>query len=297
MKVRARCGYCLLHRGYREILRATEDEETRFEVVKALLSLLDKLFTPDAVPAHLGTERDRLIRRITGCPDPYREEKRKANELALRLLPMAEILIQEVEPESRLKEACRIACLGNIVEYDIPGHSHDLEGILGKLRSESLYVDDVDEFEGLLGAGVEVLLLADNAGEIAFDRLLVRELRSLGCRVTVAVKGGPCLNDATLEDAEAVGMMDEADGVITTGVDAIGIDLSEASKEFRETYLSADIIVSKGMANWETLTEHPTPSPILFLLRAKCEPVADSLRVPLGSNVARLVERGWRLQT
>ncbi|KYH38597.1 MAG: hypothetical protein AYL28_003210, partial [Candidatus Bathyarchaeota archaeon B23] len=293
MKVKAHCGYCLLHRGYKEILRATEDERLRFEAMRELLALMERCFTVDAVPSHLGTQRDRVIKRVTGCRDPYREEKRRANQLALRLLPKVERLIEEAEPGERLREACRIACLGNIVEYDVPGHSHDVEEALGRLREEPLHIDDTDDFRGLLAPQVEVLLLTDNAGEIAFDRLLVRELRSLGCRVTVAVKGGPCLNDATLEDAEAVGMVEDADEVITTGVDAIGIDLSEASEEFREAFFSADVVVSKGMANWETLTEHPAPSPTLFLLRAKCEPVADSLGVPLESNVAKLVERGW----
>lgn len=277
-------------------MRATEDETLRFEAMRGLLGLLGRRFGHEAVPARLGTERDRLIKRLTGCPDPYKEDKRRANELALSLLPRAVALIEEAEPKERLREACRIACLGNIVEYDVPGHSHDVEEAFSRLRDENLHIDDTDDFRRLLKPGVEVLLLTDNAGEIAFDRLLVREIRSLGCRVTVAVKGGPCLNDATLEDAEAVGMMDEADRVITTGVDAIGVDLSETSEEFMKTYRSADVIVSKGMANWETLTEYPAPSPTLFLLRAKCEPVADSLGVPLESNIAKLVERGWRLQ-
>ncbi len=295
MKVKARCGYCLLYRGYREILRATEDEALRLEVIRELLSLLGRLLTPEAVPAWIGTQRDRLIRRMTGCPDPYKKEKRRANELALRLLPRVERIIEEAEPDDRLREACRIACLGNIIEYDVPGHSHDIEEALARLRREYLHIDDTDRFRELLRPGSRVLLLTDNAGEIAFDRLLVRELRLLGCHVTVAVKGGPCLNDATIEDAEAVGMIQEADKVITTGVDAVGIDLSEASEEFREIFHSADIIISKGMANWETLTEYEAPAPILFLLRAKCEPVADSLGVPLRSNVAKLVDRGWSL--
>ena len=296
MKVRARCGYCLLHRGYREILRATEDEALRLKAMGELLRLLGRLLTPNAVPARIGTQRDRLIRQLTGCPDPYREEKRRANKLALRLLPRVERLIEEAEPGDRLREACRIACLGNIIEYDVPEHSHDIEEALNRLRGERLYIDDTDRFRELLKPGVRILLLTDNAGEIAFDRLLVRELRRLGCHVTVAVKGGPCLNDATMEDAEAVGMTQEADRVITTGVDAIGIDLSESSEEFKEVFHSADVIVSKGMANWETLTEYEAPAPILFLLRAKCPPVAESLGAPVESNVAKLVEAGWSLR-
>jgi uncharacterized protein with ATP-grasp and redox domains len=98
-----------------------------------------------------------------------------------------------------------------------------------------------------------------------------------------------------MEDAEAVGMIEEADLVISTGTDAVGVNLSEVSDEFLDMYQSADIILSKGMANWETLTEYEAPCPTLFLFRAKCEPVATSVGIPLRENVAKLVPQGWRL--
>jgi uncharacterized protein with ATP-grasp and redox domains len=111
----------------------------------------------------------------------------------------------------------------------------------------------------------------------------------------VAVKGGPSLNDALMGDAEAVGMVGEADRVISTGTDAVGVNLSEVSREFLDAYGSVDVILAKGMANWETLTEYEAPCPTLFLFRAKCEPVATAVGVPLRENVAKLVPRGWSL--
>jgi len=294
MKVGERCGYCLMHRGYLEILRATEDEEHRFEAVFQVLRLLGR-FSPDTVPAHLGSKRDRLIRRVTECTDPYAEMKRQANEKAVMMLPRLEAMVEAQPPAERFRMACMIACVGNVIEYDVPGHSHDIDEALKLVETEGLYIDDTEGFKKILGDGVAVLLLTDNAGEIAFDRLVVRELRHLRCRVTVAVKGGPSLNDALVEDAEAVGMVEEADGVITTGTDAIGINLAEASEEFRESFYAADAIVAKGMANWETLTEYPAPCPTLFLFRTKCEPVASSVGAPLRQNIAKLVPKGWRL--
>jgi len=295
MKVGARCGYCLLHRGYKEILRATADDGLRFEAVRQVLRLLGEGFGPEVVPSHLGSERDRIIRRITGAQDPYAEMKRQANEKALGMMPRMEALVAAQPPDERLRTACKIACIGNIIEYDVPGHSHDIDMTSGRVEVEGFHMDDTDRFRALLGPGVEVLLLTDNAGEIAFDRLVVREIRALGCRVTVAVKGGPSLNDALMEDAEAVGMVEEADRVITTGTDAIGVNLAEASDEFAAAYNGADAIVSKGMANWETLTEYPAPCPTLFLFRTKCEPVAATVGAPLQQNIAKLVPAGWRL--
>ncbi|MBL7079298.1 DUF89 family protein [Candidatus Bathyarchaeota archaeon] len=295
MKVGARCGYCLLHRGYRQILRSTDDEAVRKEAIGALLHLMADMYGDEAVPSIIGAERDRLVHRVTECPDPYAELKKQANQAALEILPSFEALVATQPDGERLRKAALIACLGNIIEYDVPGHSADVDGVLDNIGDEVFTIDDLDPFEELLGPGVNLLYLTDNAGEVAFDRLVVRELGRLGCRVTVAVKGGPSLNDALMEDAEAVGMVGEADLVITTGTDAVGVNLSEVSREFLEAYRSADVILSKGMANWETLTEYEAPCPTLFLFRAKCEPVADAVGVPLRENVAKLVPRGWIL--
>jgi len=295
MKVGARCGFCLLHRGYQQILRATDDEEIRKEAIGALLRLMGEMYTPDEVPAIIGSERDRIIHRVTGCPDPYEGLKRQANEKALEVLPELEELVESAEPDDKLRMACLVACLGNVIEYDVPDHSSDIEDLLEGLSEDGFHFDDLDDFRDLLGPGVGVLYLTDNAGEIVFDRLVVRELRRLGCRVTVAVKGGPSLNDALMVDAVDVGMVEEADEVITTGSDAVGINLSEASEEFLEAYRSVDAILSKGMANWETLTEYEAPCPLLYLFRTKCEPVAVSVRAPLGVNIAKLVPKGWKL--
>jgi len=276
-------------------LRATDDEDVRRETVAALLRLLAEEYDEDAVAALIGSKRDRIIHRLTGCQDPYVDLKRQANEAALEMLPEMERRVEARPTGERLRTACLIACLGNVIEYDVPGHSPDFAEAFSRLDEEGFYVDDLDAFKALLGPGVSLLFLTDNAGEIVFDRLVVRELRRLGCRVTVGVKGGASLNDALMVDAEHVGMVGEADRVITTGSDAVGINLQESSEEFLEAYGSADVILSKGMANWETLTEHEAPCPTLFLFRTKCEPVAAAVGTPVQENIAKLVPRGWRL--
>ncbi|MCD6263601.1 DUF89 family protein [Candidatus Bathyarchaeota archaeon] len=296
MKVGYQCALCLVHRAYNQILRATEDRERRFRALSEVIEMLGREFTPEAVPSLLGTKRDRMIRRITGNPDPYYELKRRANREALAMLSLVEALIEvQPTPLERFRMACKAASLGNIIEYDIPGHSALVEDPLRRLEGEEFYIDDTEAFFDWADRGVRVLYLTDNAGEIAFDRLLVRELRRLGCWVTVAVKGGPALNDALMEDALQVGMGDIASEVVTTGADAIGVNPEECSEEFLERFYGSHLILSKGMANWETLTEFGTPTPTLFLLRVKCEPVAENLGAPLGCNVAKLVPKGFRL--
>ena len=294
MKVGSRCGYCLLHRGYKMIQMSAEDEETRRTAMQELLALLGREFTPDAVPSVIGAERGRVIARVTGCMDPYVELKREANRQGLEMLPRLSAMVEEAPEEERLRMACLISCLGNVIDYDVPGNNSDIDDAMG-LLSEGFYLDDTDEFKGLIKPGSRVLFFTDNAGEIAFDTLVVEELRRLGCHVTVAVKAGPTLNDAIMEDAEAVGMKAAADEVITTGVAALGVRLDEAPEWFHERFHSADLIVAKGMANWETLTETPAPCPLIYIFRTKCEPVATAVGVPEKQNVAFLVEKGWRL--
>ena len=194
----------------------------------------------------------------------------------------------------RLYAALKVACIGNVIEFDVPGHSPDINEALKGLE-EPFCIDDSEKLRRLIKKGTKALLLTDNAGEIAFDRLIVRELRRLGCVVTVAVKAGPSLNDALMEDAEAVGMTEEADEVITTGADSIGVNLAETSDEFNAHFHGSDIIIAKGMANWETLTEVPAPCPLMYVFRTKCEPVSRAVEAPLNVNVAKLVPKGWKL--
>ena len=295
MKVGARCGYCLLHRGYQQILRSTDDEKVRRKTMEVILHLIADMYGSDAVPALIGASRDRRVHEVTGCLDSYAELKRQANQSALEILPSFEALVASQPQEERLRKAALISCLGNIIEYDVPGHSSDVNAAFKNICNEAFTIDNLDQFRELLGPRTNLLYLTDNAGEIVFDKLVVRELRRLGCWVAVAVKGGPSLNDALMEDAEAVGMVGEADLVISTGTDAVGINLSEVSPEFLDVYGSTDVILAKGMANWETLTEYRAPCPTLFIFRAKCDPVATSVGVPLRENVAKLVSQGWSL--
>jgi uncharacterized protein with ATP-grasp and redox domains len=294
LKVGSRCGYCLLHRGYKMINMSTKDEETRLKAMEGLLRLMGDQFGPDAVPSVIGAERGRVIARVTGCEDPYQEMKKEANRHAMELLPgLREHMAEQPEAE-RLRAACLISCLGNVVDYDVPGNDSDIDAAMGLLE-EGFYIDDIDELKKHVEKGTRLLFFTDNAGEIAFDTLVVEELRKLGAHVTVAVKGGPSLNDALMRDAEEVGMTEAADEVITTGTDAIGVRLDESPEWFLERFYNADVIIAKGMANWETLTETPAPCPLMYLFRTKCEPVARAVGAPERQNVALLVEKGWKL--
>ena len=292
MKVEAECAACIISRGAAEAKEATTNPALRFRAMCDLMRMLTKEFKPTAVPADLGTKRDRVLRRVTGNPDPYKRSKRISNEKALKILPYARKIVEEgYTQEERFKRGCLIAMVGNLIEFDIPGHKASFSSLKKSFReaSKDLAVDDINAAYELAKKSRNVLFLADNAGEIVFDTLLVEQLKNMGLTVTVAVKGSPVINDATLEDAEASGMSKIANEVITTGTDAVGLAIKEVSPEFLSVYENSDLIIAKGMGYAETLTEYKLKKPHLLLFRTKCDPVANFFGVPKEKNVARLM--------
>lgn len=217
-----------------------------------------------------------------------------SNQVASELFPSLRAMIEKEKLlEKRFRKACLVSIVGNVIEFDIPNHEVNFKELKQLIinAENDLAVDDIPEIYEEAKKAKNVLFLADNAGEIVFDRLLIRELKQLGAKVTVVVKGGPILNDATLEDAKAVGIDEIADAVITTGADAVGLPVpEERSKEFVQVYSQTDLIVAKGMGYAETLTEMKLKQPHAFLLRTKCNPVARHFGVVRGKNVAKLIK-------
>jgi len=275
-----------------EILEATNDQGLQFRAMIALTRLLSRDFKPTAVPAKLGTKRDRLVKRVTGNSDPYEKKKWLSNKRALEILPQAKKFVAgDSSPESKFRRACLCSVVGNIIEFDIPAHEFKFEEI-GRLIQQAendLAIDEVSQIHEAAKQAREILYLTDNAGEIAFDTLLVRELKNLGAHVSVAVKGKPIINDATIQDAKAVGMHEVADDLISNGTDTVGLFLQECSKRFLARYRSAELVVAKGMGYAETLTEIKLKVPHALLLRTKCQPVANYFGVGKEKNVAKLM--------
>jgi len=282
----------LLARATAETYYATTNPALRFRAIKEVTKLINREFRPTVVPADIGTKRDRLIKQLTGNDDPYKRSKKMSNEKAMRLLPYARKLVEKgYTQQERFKKACLCAIVGNILEFDIPGHSFTFKTLTKSFReaAKDLVIDDVDEAYELAKKAKAVLYLADNAGEIVFDTLLVEQLKNMGLKVTYVVKGGPVINDATSEDVEFSGMNKLADNVTTTGTDAVGLLLKEVSPEFLKVYGEAELVFAKGMGYAETLTEYKLTKPHFLLLRTKCTPVANYFCAPRHKNIAKLM--------
>jgi uncharacterized protein with ATP-grasp and redox domains len=292
LKVEPECESCLLARAQVQTYQATTNPALRFRCLAEITKLLNREFKPTSVPADLGTKRDRIIRQLTGNSDPYKYNKKLANAKALKMLPHVKKIVETAyNQQERFKKACLCAIVGNIMEFDIPGHKFTLNSLAGCIReaSKDLVIDDIDKAYELAKRAQSVLYLADNAGEIVFDTLLVEQLKNMGLKVTYVVKGGAVLNDATLDDIAISGMDKFADEVITTGTDAVGLLKKEVSEDFLKVYDAAELVFAKGMGYAETLTEYKLTKPHLLMFRTKCVPVANYFCAPRDKNIAKLM--------
>lgn len=247
-------------------------------IVREVLSLIRGM-TLDGSPAALAQRFHRRIRGIIGREDPYREAKDRQNLLAMSLLPDLRSEIEAV-PDPLLA-ATRLAVAGNVIDMGAPGDISEsrVREAVGRALVEPLFGEQ-DGFRETILSARNILYLTDNAGEIAFDRLLIERLGP--SRVTAAVRGGPVINDATRADARAVGL-DEIVEVIDNGSDAPGTLLEDCGPEFRRRFDEADLILAKGQGNFETLSRHP--GNIVFLFKVKCPVIAGQAEAPVGAHV------------
>lgn len=264
------CLVCFLRQALATARRSTSDPRLHWQLtaeVGAMLASFDGRTPPPENAVHYY----RLIAQRTGVRDPYAAEKQESNTFALALEARTRELIHaEADP---LRAAVQFAINANVLDYGAQ-HLLDREAILHSCRQPPV----IDHFSALvqqLAEQPDILYLADNCGEIVFDKLLIELLLARGCRVTVAVRQDPIINDATLEDAVLCGL-DRLCPVITNGADVPGTPLSLCSDEFRRHFVAAECIISKGMGNFECLSE--IRAPIFFLFLVKCSTVLTHLQ-------------------
>jgi len=281
MKTYLECIPCFTQQALDTLRMVTDDEVLRWRIMCRVLEAASR-FSGDVPPPVMGAEIHRLIRGETGNPDPYAGIKRRANEFALELMPrLMEIVTASKKP---FETALRLAIAGNIMDWGAKPHGDISEAAVERTLEDALHAplekgSSGMFYERLKGAD-NVLYLADNAGEIALDSLFIGFIPCPD--ITVAVKSGPVINDATMEDVRQVGLADRVE-VIETGSDAPGTLLEECSEDFRERFASADVIIAKGQGNYETLSDRSEE--IVFLLKAKCPVVARDIGCQVGDLV------------
>jgi uncharacterized protein with ATP-grasp and redox domains len=283
MKMHKECGLCILRQAAGSPRRFTDDAA----VLRRIMSDTEKAvrdFDTDRMPPELGGIFHQILSRRLHLADPYRDDRRRANACAIALLPFLRSRVR-ISPRP-FETAVRLCAAANMIDFGAPGgitdesKLHDLfeRAMTAPLRGGG--VELVDALAARCARAARVLYICDNAGEIVVDRLLLEQFDSGS--VTVAVRFAPVLNDAIEEDALSVGLAGVA-RIIDTGLSLPGVPLHLAAEPFLEAFRTADVIISKGQGNYETLDE--ADGPIFFLLCAKCEVVARRLACSIGDMV------------
>lgn len=278
MKVYNDCIPCFARQGVEAAKAyAPENPELQQEIVRTVLRIAAEA-DYQRPPPEVSAKYFREIVKLTGVADPYIEEKRISNEEVMKLLPQ---LRREVEASaSPLETAVRMAIAGNIIDFGTPHGQKDnrlLEVIEHAAQSE-MCMDAYAAFEQRVQAAGLILYLGDNCGEAVLDRLLIEKLPTE--KTVYAVRGQPVLNDITPAEVSQIGI-DQICRVVDNGSDAPGTIIEQCSAEFCAWFDKADMIISKGQGNFETLQE--SGRDIFFLMKVKCSVIAEETGLPLGS--------------
>jgi len=273
------CVPCIVRQTLEALRFVTDDPVVHERFLREVLRSVAEMDLTQSPPKVVRDIHQRL-RRITGVDDPYRSVKDSFNQMALDMLP--ELSAKVRKGPDPLGMALRLAIAGNVIDLGVSGALTKADARQAIITAmDEPFHGDVEEFRRAVDAADDILYLADNAGEIVFDRLLIEQMSPE--RVTVAVRGAPILNDATMADAKATGLCDVVE-TIDNGSDAPGTILSDCSEDFRRRFGDTDLVIAKGQGNFETLSG--VAADIYFLFKAKCPVIADHVGLPLGTHVA-----------
>jgi uncharacterized protein with ATP-grasp and redox domains len=275
IKVHLDCFPCFLRQAVIAARLGTKNESLQEAIVKSTLEEIRNTDTSKPA-AYTTTYIHRKIRQILSR-DPFQEIKSEYNQIALKMYPSLKERVQK--SRDPLWTAARLAIAGNVIDFGI-FTSIDIEGTIEKALNQDIAVDEYNHFRQRIESTDEVLYLLDNAGEIVFDRILIETIVSSGKSVNAVVKGSPIINDATMQDAEASGLIGRCE-VIDNGSDAVGTHLGSTSADFQKVFHNSNFIISKGQGNFETLVG--TDKTIFFLLQSKCGVVSRALGLQTGA--------------
>jgi uncharacterized protein with ATP-grasp and redox domains len=282
MKITAHCIDCLLSRVNLECILCHATPDLTKATMEECSTLMDKICSSPLSHPQIASRIHRRAYEILKNPDPFAELKILGNKQAMEVC-------KEVRTDLfTFRDYVLASVIGNTFDYGVKGHTveENFSVFFQREFAKGLIIDDTDKIAPLCS---RVVYLSDNCGEIVFDYLLIRYLKQHGSHVTLAVKESPILNDATLKDAHELGLDTLADQLTTNGGGAeIGICMEQIPDDLRDAIETCTIIIAKGMANFESLSEMENLPPVAYLMAAKCKPVADEAGVPVGSKVAML---------
>jgi hypothetical protein len=279
MKIKYECYPCILRQSIESAEMIGADDQQIKQIIKHFGEILAPALNNNFTAPMLAAQMQKYIKKLTKVKDPYFDLKEKNLIQARKLMPLVEEEIAAAEDS--LLAALLMSAMGNSIDAGVSLNVNIKENI-DLAIADSFAHSDYSRFKEELQTAENLLIIADNTGEALFDLLLLKELKTYNLKITYAVRQLPILNDITAEKAEELGIEEYAE-IIKSGTTAPGMLMKEASSEFLEAYQKADLVISKGQGNLEGLLD--IEEDIYFLLKAKCEIIADVLEVGLNDFV------------
>jgi uncharacterized protein with ATP-grasp and redox domains len=283
MKLNLDCIPCFQRQALQAVRFISNDEELHEKVLREVTKkLLESNW--NSTPPELAREVHKIVKSITHEKDPYKEVKKESNDLVLKMYPALKKKVEE--SDAPLRTAVRLAIAGNIIDFG-PLQEFNLEETISEVLKKKFVIDDYEKLKENLNDAETLLFFTDNAGEIGFDKLLVEtflKAKKLE-KIRFVVKGGPIINDATLEDAIYMGLCDLPNvEFLTLSNGEAGTGPERSSQTVKSWIKKHDLVISKGQGNYEGLSEHDG---LFFMLMAKCPVIASDLGVEVGDIILK----------
>lgn len=285
MKTYLECVPCFIKQSLEATKMVTNDKKIQTKVLKEILKHLSNA-SFDSSPPELSREVHEIIRNVTQTEDPYKKVKDQSNEMAKKLYPHLKKLVKE--SKDPLLMSIKLAIVGNVIDFGTSTR-FNVEEMVDNIVDKEFIDDAYPYFKNVLDKSKTVLYLADNTGEIFFDKLLLEELVDKGKEIIYVVKANPIINDAARSDAVFAGIGKYAniiEGDSGQNLSAPGILLQYASEQFLENFRKADIVISKGQGNYECISD--CDREVFFLLMVKCPLVAFDIGMKMGNLVLKV---------
>jgi len=292
MKVKPECLLCLFERGFKAGMTfAKGDYEKQVELAKKLMIFLINEFNFNQVPSWIGSQREKIVQKVLGINDPYKDLKIASNELAKEIWnKIKNELDFEKKDYEKFRRIFICAAVANSVEWFISGYDFSVDNFKQDLETaeSKIALDETLSLWNDIQNSKSVLYILDNAGEAVIDLDVAKYLKNFIKHLFIAARENPVLNDITFNEAIELGFGEIADEVIPVGwFIGVHLDKEDLNPRFREVFDKVDLVIAKGMGAYESLSEYKFDKPVYVILKVKCNPVAENLGVPKGHYVIK----------
>ena len=286
MEPKPECVSCLLS-WVSERAGVLTNEEGRLPLTKTLLEILSREFTSEINVGSLSNKLTEAIPNyLSQSSKFYQPLKRKNNQLAKKLLGSAKNYIKKGGTlQEKFERACCLASASNVAPMNVPSGGFAFQEVKRILRGKKPFPALIGPLFQEARKASRILYIADNAGEIGFDSLIIACLKEMGSKINLIVKEGPFFEDATMEDVLFFHIDQMVDRIFTLKGFFVPKEIPPVLKNL---YQESDLIISKGTGNYEALKGEVKGKTAIYMLKIKCRPIAKEVGVDIGSFVVKL---------